>query len=353
MALKPIPELFDDIAPGDTFLNNCPYFGNVHHADYTFMTPVFAGDKIVLWIMLRMHNVDVGAPEPTAYLPFASEIYGEGLHWPCVRVARDYQELRDIVRIGLTRIRVPAQWYGDFAAALGSSRIGERRLNDLISQYGVEALEEFIEEWLEYGRRRMVAEIKSLPEGTWEEETHVDPLPYAPDGLTIKIKLTIDHKNEIMIVDLRDNPDQVEGGINLPIASSVAAPAQGIFASLDPTLPHNTGCFERIKYELREGCICGIPIFPAGTSVSTSYITDRLTSCAMALIAKLDPNRGGAEGGYIGWQEGVFSGKDFRRGNEAYVSQPIVRGELRRRRAPRSRVTTAGPHGASAAHRAA
>ena len=328
MALKPIPELFDDIAPGDTFLNNCPYFGNVHHADYTFMTPVFAGDKIVFWIMLRMHNVDVGAPEPTAYLPFAAEIYGEGLHWPCVRVARNHQELRDIVRIGLTRIRVPAQWYGDFAAALGSSRIGERRLNEFISQYGVETLEEFIEEWLEYGRRRMVAEIKSLPEGTWEEETHVDPLPYAPDGLTIKMKLTIDHKNEVMIVDLRDNPDQVEGGINLPIASSVAAPAQGIFASLDPTLPHNTGCFERIKYELREGCICGIPIFPAGTSVSTSYITDRLTSCAMALIAKIDPNRGGAEGGYIGWQEGVFSGKDFRRGNEPYVSQPIVVGSF-------------------------
>ena len=38
LALKPVPELFDDIAPGDTFLNNCPYYGNVHHADYTFMT---------------------------------------------------------------------------------------------------------------------------------------------------------------------------------------------------------------------------------------------------------------------------------------------------------------------------
>ena len=328
MALKPIPELFDDIAPGDTFLNNCPYYGNVHHADYTFMTPVFAGDKIIFWVMLRMHNVDVGAPEPTAYLPFASEIYQEGLHWPCVRVARNYEELRDIVRIGLTRIRIPAQWYGDFAAAMGSSHIGERRLRELIDQYGAETLEEFIEEWLEYGRRRMVAEIKSLPEGTWEEETHLDPLPYAPDGLKIKIKLTIDHKNEVMIVDLRDNPDQVEGGINLPIASSVASPAQGIFASLDPTLPHNTGCFERIKYELREGCICGIPKFPAGTSVSTSYVTDRLTSCAMALMAKIDPNRGGAEGGYIGWQESVFSGKDFRRNNEPYVSQPIVVGSF-------------------------
>jgi len=328
LALKPVPELFDDIAPGDTFLNNCPYYGNVHHADYTFMTPVFAGDRILFWIMLRMHNVDVGAPEPTAYLPFAGEIYQEGLHWPVVRVARDHKELADLVRIGMLRIRVPDQWYGDFAAALGSSHIGEARLRGLIDEYGTEVIDEFIEEWLDYGRRRMVAEIKSLPEGTWEEETHLDPLPYAPDGLKIKIKMTVDHAREMLTIDLRDNPDQVDGGINLPIASSIAAPAQGIFACLDYTLPHNTGCFERIEYKLREGSICGIPIFPAGTSVSTSYVTDRLTSAAMALMAKIDPDRGGAEGGYIGWQEGVFSGKDFRRNDDPYVSQPIVVGSF-------------------------
>ena len=126
MALKPIVEMFDDIQPGDCFLNNCPFYGNVHHADYTFCTPIFSGDKIIFWLLLRMHNVDVGAPEPTAYLPYAKEIYEEGLHWPCVRVARGYEELKDIVRIGLVRIRVPQQWYGDFAAALGSSWIGEQ-----------------------------------------------------------------------------------------------------------------------------------------------------------------------------------------------------------------------------------
>ena len=328
MALKPIVELFDDIQPGDCFLNNCPFYGNVHHADYTFCTPIFSGDKIIFWLLLRMHNVDVGAPEPTAYLPYAKEIYEEGLHWPCVRVARGYEELKDIVRIGLVRIRVPQQWYGDFAAALGSSWIGDQRLRDLIEEYGDDVVTEFIDEWIEYGRRRMIAEIKSLPEGTWEGETWVDPIDFIPDGFALNMKLTIDHEQAAMIVDLRDNPDQVEGGINLPEASSIAGPSQGIFASLDPTLHHNTGAFERIQFKLREGCICGIPIFPAGTSVSTSYLTDRLTSLAMAIMAQVDPNRGGAEGGYIGFQEGVFSGQDFRRNNAPYVSQPIVVGSF-------------------------
>ena len=33
MATRPITKLFDDIKPGDVFLNNCPYTGGTHHAD--------------------------------------------------------------------------------------------------------------------------------------------------------------------------------------------------------------------------------------------------------------------------------------------------------------------------------
>ena len=319
-------DLFDDIEPGDVFLNNSPYHGNVHHADYTFLTPVFSDDRIIFWVILRMHNVDVGAGEPTPYPIFARDVYQEGLYWPCVRVARGYEELDDVIRIGMTRIRVPAQWYGDFAAALGSSWIGEERLRSLIEDQGVEVIEEFIEEWLEYGRRRMVEEIKALPEGTWEQETLMDPLPFAPDGINLKVKLTIDHTQEKMIIDLRENPDQVEGGINLPHASSITGISQGIFACLDYTLPHNSGAFSCIEFLLREGSIAGIPKFPASTAVSTSYVTDRLTSCFMALMAQVDPAKGGAEGGYIGWWASVFSGKDFRRGFADYISQPLIVG---------------------------
>jgi len=326
LALKPVIEMFDDIRPGDVFLNNSPYHGNVHHADYTFLTPVFSGDRIIFWVILRMHNVDVGAAEPTPYPIFAKDVYQEGLYWPCVRVARDYAELSDVVRIGLVRIRVPAQWYGDFSAALGSSWIGEKRLRSLIEEQGVDVIEEFVEEWLEYGRRRMIEEIESLPEGTWEQETLMDPLPFAPDGIKLKVKLTIDHGRQQMIIDLRENPDQVEGGINLPHASSITGISQGIFACLDYTLPHNSGAFSCIKFLLREGSIAGIPKFPASTAVSTSYVADRLTSCLMALMAQVDAAKGAAEGGYIGWWASVFSGKDYRHDLADYISQPLIVG---------------------------
>ncbi len=328
MSIAPIPELFDDIAPGDCFLNNTPFLGCAHHADYCFCTPVFHGNKLMFWVMLRAHQADTGAPVPTVYLPFAKDVYEEGIHWPCVRVQRDYKDVADVVRIATANIRVPEQYYGDFAAAVGATRVAERRLTALIEKYRPDTVEQFVDEWIEYGSRRMVDEIRSLPEGTWENETTLDPLPFAPEGVTIKIKLTVDHSEEALIVDLTDNPDQFDAGVNLTEATSKASAMEGIFWCLDPTLPHNQGAFDHVKFKLREGCMVGIPKFPIGTSVATTFTADRMASCAIALMAKVDPDRGGGEGGYVNWGVGVFSGEDHRNGNAPYVNELIVSGAL-------------------------
>ena len=326
MAVAPIPELFEDIAPGDCFLNNTPFLGCAHHADYSFCTPVFYGDSLMFWVMLRVHQADTGAPLPTVYLPFAKDVYEEGIHWPCVRIQRDYKHVADVVRIGTANIRVPEQFYGDFAAAVGATRIAERRLVELLDKHGSETIEQFVDEWIKYGSRRMAKEIKSLPEGTWENDTTLDPLPFAPEGVTLKIKLTVDHEGEAMIVDLTDNPDQFEAGINLTEATAKASVMEGIFWCLDPTLPHNQGAFDRVKFKLREGCVVGIPRFPIGTSVATTFNADRMASCAIALMAEVDPSRGGGEGGFISWGAAVFSGKDPRHGDAPYVDQLVVIG---------------------------
>ena len=326
MAIGPIPELFDDIAPGDCFLNNTPFLGCAHHADYCFCTPVFYGGRLMFWMMLRAHQADTGAPVPTVYLPFGKDVYEEGLHWPCVRVQRDYEDVADVVRIATANIRVPEQYYGDFAAAVGATRIAEARLVALIEKYSPDTVDRFIDEWIDYGSRRMVEEIRSLPEGTWENETTLDPLPFAPAGVKLKVRLTIDHHEEAMLVDLTDNPDQYDAGINLTEATAKASVMQGLFYCLDPTLPHNQGAFDRVKFKLREGCVVGVPQFPVGTSVATTFTSDRVASCAIALMAKVDPGRGGGEGGYVSWGIGVFSGEDYRDGNAPYVDELLISG---------------------------
>ena len=74
LTTRPITELFDDVKEGDAFLNNSPFFGGTHHADLTLCVPVFCDGVPLFWTLARSHHADIGAPEPTTYLPYAKTI---------------------------------------------------------------------------------------------------------------------------------------------------------------------------------------------------------------------------------------------------------------------------------------
>ncbi len=195
LTTKPITELFDDIKEGDAFLNNSPFFGGTHHADLTLCVPVFCEGEPLFWTLARSHHADIGAPEPTTYLPYAKTIYEEGLHFPCVRIQENGEDKADLIRMGLQKIRVSNIWYGDYRAQVGACRTGERRLKELVKQYGLDTVKAFIEAWMDYGERRAIAAIRQLPAGTFSYEVRHDPVPgVADDGVPVRAKVKIDPK---------------------------------------------------------------------------------------------------------------------------------------------------------------
>ncbi|MHA1209753.1 MAG: hydantoinase B/oxoprolinase family protein [Candidatus Freyarchaeota archaeon] len=338
-------KLFDDLAPGDCIMNNCPYTSNTHHADVTMMVPVFYDDELVFWSVNRAHQADIGAPIPTTY-PFpATTIYEEGLHFPCVRVQRDYRDIKDVIRICRMKIRVPDQWYGDYLAQVGAVRIGERRIIELCDKYGVDALKTFVDEWLDYSERLMIQEIKKLPKATIEHETKHDPpimfpkgpyslpeiLPQVADGIPLRVKITIDPDDARITIDLRDNIENQPFGFNMSYATTLACACTGVFNNLDPNLPHNEGALRRITLLVDEGKIVGIPRYPASTAIATTNLADRLVNLVSSAFAKLGPPWGMAEGNPgMPISSGVISGYDWRRpgppGEVNYINQLIVGG---------------------------
>lgn len=320
---RAVTELFkDDIHPGDIFLNNSPFYGNIHHADFSVCAPVFYKGDLQFFVMNRAHQADTGAPIPTVFLPYAKSVYEEGLHFPCLRVQRDYADIKDVIRMIRYRIRVPDQWYGDYIAQVGSVRIAEKRLKEMCDKYGVETLLAFVDQWQEYGKERMLAEIKKLPKGEWNGEVTHDPIPdLVPQGIKLKAKMAIDPEQGYITVDLRDNPDNIPCGFNLSEAATIGAVLTGIFYNLDPTIPHNDGAFSRIKIEMREGCVVGKPKFPVGTSICTTNVCDRLISLVQSTMAKMGPGYGIAEGcSSMGASSPVISGTDWRRGGAPFIN---------------------------------
>ncbi len=117
----------------------------------------------------------------TTYLPYARTIYEEGLQFPCIRFQENYEDKADLIRLCRMQIRVSDVWYGDYRAQVGACRTAERRLKELVEKYGCETIAWFIDAWIAYGERRMIATIRDLPAGSWRYETRHDPVPTVAD----------------------------------------------------------------------------------------------------------------------------------------------------------------------------
>ena len=316
-----------DFAEGDAFLHNDPYSGNTHAADHTTLVPVFFEGEHMFTVCVKAHQADIGNSIPTTYFAAAKDVYEEGaLIFPCVRIQRDYKTIDDIVRMCALRIRVPEQWRGDFLAALGAARVGERRLKEVCKKYGKEQIKEFIVGWMDYAERRMAQAIHSLPKAELENSTTHDPFEgIVPEGIPINIKLSIDPEEAMIEIDLRDNVDCVDCGLNQSEACAINNVITGVFNSLDPDIPHNSGAFRRLRVLLRDNCVVGRPKFPHSCSMATTNVADRLINVTQSAFAKLGDGHGLAEGGLgMGAGTAVLSGADFRRGGAPFVNQIFV-----------------------------
>lgn len=319
-------EFHPDLAPGDAFLHNDPYLGNTHTADHTILVPVFVDGVHLFTVAAKAHQADCGNSDPSTYMPFAKDVYQEGgLNFPCVRIQRDFKDVEDIIRMCRRRIRVPEVWYGDYLAAMGAARIGERRLKTLVERYGADTIAEFVREWLDYSERRMTHAIRALPAGRLIAEGRHDTLPGLPDGVPVKVIVGVKPDEGIVEVDLRDNIDCVPVGVNLSQTCATAGALIGVLNCIDPSVPRNEGSFRRIRILLRENCVVGIPRFPACTSMATSNVTNRLINATQRAFSMLGDGHGLAEGAAsMGAGFGVVSGNDRRLGGAPFVNQLVI-----------------------------
>jgi N-methylhydantoinase B len=275
----------------------------------------------------KAHQADIGNSIPTTYHALAKDVYEEGaLIFPCVRVQCDYKMNEDIVRMCRSRIRVPDQWYGDFLAGLGAARVAERRLKEICAKYGKERIKSFIRDWFDYSERRMASAIAKLPRSTLINEGRHDPvLPILPDGVPITARINVDPDNGLIEIDLQDNIDSLDCGLNVSEGCTLNHAIAGILNSLNSDVPANAGSFRRLRILMRDGAVIGRPSFPHSCSLGTTNVGARLVNCVQSAFADLGDAFGLAEGGTsmaAGWS--VVSGNDFRRDGEPFINQLFI-----------------------------
>ena len=151
---------------------------------------------------------------------------------------------------------------------------------------------------LNAAKDELLTSLRQLPAGTFSYEVRHDPVPGVADqGVAIRAKVKIDPKAGLITVDVRDNPDCVDGGLNVSEACVIASCRTGVYYNIDASIPHNHGSASRIVPIMRDNCVVGRPQHPIGTSCATSNVNERLANAVQCCFAQLGEPYGMAEGG--------------------------------------------------------
>src|SRR5436853_737689 len=142
----------EEFREGDVFVANDPYHGGGHLPDYNVFAPVFADGRLILIPSIQCHHGDTGGAVPGGYNVTASDIWGEGVRWPVVKVLDQGRERRDVLYALATNNRL-AGFLGDIRAQIGAAQLAARRLGEIIDRYGAAAVEESVDYMIDYASR--------------------------------------------------------------------------------------------------------------------------------------------------------------------------------------------------------
>jgi N-methylhydantoinase B len=288
-AARSVHEFFKgQIRPGDVYLLNDPYRGGNHLPDLTVFVPVFDGDRMVFWSINRSHQSDIGGATHGAYNASATEIYQEGIRIPPLKLYEEGKRREDVYEMIVLNVRHPRDFRGDLAAMIGSARIGERRLNQLLTEFGSATTHAAVEAVLDGAERQVRAVIAGWPDGVYEGEAFLDDDGHNTRDIHIRARIT--KQGSDLYVDLSGSHPQVKGFINSSYANSYSAAVVALAYLIDPETPKNDGAFRPLKLTLREGTVVW-PRPGAPVTLCTNHCGQEILEAIIRALAPACPER--------------------------------------------------------------
>jgi N-methylhydantoinase B len=218
----------------------------------------------------------------------ATDIYGEGLSIPPIRLVRNGKLDEDVMRLILANVRSHDERRGDFQAQIGSLRTGATRLLEIVERRGEREAADYARHLIEYSARLMRNAIASIPDGSYEAEDALDDDGVTDREVAIKVRITIAGKKAL--VDFAGSAPQVAGPVNAVKAITVSAVSYVFRCLLAGDVPASAGLMSPIEVVAPEESVVNAvhPAAVAGGNVETSQ---RVVDVLFKALAQALPNR--------------------------------------------------------------
>ncbi len=247
----------DEFREGDVFLANDPYHGGGHLPDYNVFAPVFADDgtgnrRMVLIASIQCHHGDTGGGVPGGYNITATDVWGEGVRWPVLKVIDQGIERRDVLYALQTNNRIPS-YIGDIRAQMGAAQLAVQRLGDVLGQYGTPTVEESVDFMIDYAARRFREEVAQWTDGVYEADAYVDHDPLGNPDIHLHVKISVD--GDRLVIDYTGSDERQDIQAWSTFGNTRGYTIGQIAAMMDPEIPKNEGFFDQIELIVPAGSV--------------------------------------------------------------------------------------------------
>jgi len=280
--------------PGDVIVTNDPHRTRgmcTHLPDIMMFKPIFHQGRLVCFAWCFIHSSDVGGLVPGSISPTAYDRFQEGLTIPPTKLLRAgvlNRELRDLI---LANVRIPEQNWGDMKALLAALTICERRMTEVLDQYGGETVRAVIDDLLDYGERRARRIFEEVPDGTYEFSDYLEGDLFSSYHVRIRVRVTV--RGSEVHLDFTGTDPQLRAALNMP---SYGKPNQWLVLGIvnylrttDSTLPLNRGILRPVSVTVPEGSVLNpLPFAASGARHTTGY---RVSDSVLGALSQAVPER--------------------------------------------------------------
>ncbi|MEM1074043.1 MAG: hydantoinase B/oxoprolinase family protein [Pseudomonadota bacterium] len=282
---------------GDVLITNDPWLGTGHLHDITIVSPVFRKSMHIGYFACTAHVVDVGG---RGFGPDGNEVYEEGLLIPIMKFAERGAVSKDLIRLIRSNVRTPDQTVGDIYSLAACNEAGERRLQSMLDEFGIDDIDALSDFIIEASRKATHAAIAEVPNGTFEHTMEVDGYE-APVHMSVRLEIDGDG----LIADFEGTSGMSKFGVNCPEVYTRAYACYGLKCAIAPQVPNNTGSLEPFRITAPEGCILAAKR-PA--PVSVRHVMGHLVpDVVLGALHKALPNMVPAEGASALWNIQISS----------------------------------------------
>ncbi len=224
------------MAEGDVYITNDPWMGTGHLHDITVITPAFHNGTHVGFFGCTAHVVDIGG---RGFGADGNSLYEEGLQIPIMRFADKGQVDQTLIALLRVNTREPDQVIGDIYALAACNEIGQRRLTEMLSEYGLPDLSGIAAFILDNSRRATLDRIAALPRARANATMVIDG--YANP---ITLAVTVETHGTHVSADFAGTSAPDPKGINVPMVYTKAYACYALKCAIAPDIPNNAASLE-------------------------------------------------------------------------------------------------------------